>query len=245
MRKIYKILRFLKVVYIRLHDALSAPKSRKNFCLLSNSNSQAGQESFALLNSTQCDEKFYLEIGAGDPIKVSNTYLLESQFNWKGLSIDINQKHYNNFKQKRENSLLVADSTSLNYKSLLQENNFPQTIAYLQIDVYYSEDAYKTLCAIPFAFYKFCSITYETDVYKAKDSRYIQSARSLLSYHGYVLLCKNVMIDNLRFEDWWVHPKFSNLEVLSNFGSKNLNGLAHFSRKSQIAALKNYFRNNL
>jgi hypothetical protein len=245
MRKIYKILRFLKVVCIRLFNAVSAPKSRQNFSLLYNSNSQAGQESFALLNSTQCSQKYYLEIGAGDPIKVSNTYLLESQFNWKGLSIDFNQKHYNNFKQKRENPLLVADSTRLNYKSLLLENNFPQVIAYLQIDVYYSKDAYKTLCAIPFPFYKFCSITYETDVYKGEDSRYTQLARSLLSYHGYILLCKNVMIDNLKFEDWWVHPKFSNLEVLSNFGSKNLNGLAHFSTKSQIAALRNYFRDNL
>ena len=102
MRKIYKTLRFLKVVCIRLYNAVSAPKSRQNFNLLYNSNSQAGQESFALLNSTQCSQKYYLEIGAGDPIKVSNTYLLESQFNWKGLSIDFNQKHYNNFKQKRE-----------------------------------------------------------------------------------------------------------------------------------------------
>ena len=48
--------------------------------------SQAGQDLFAYelfgLNGT------YIDIGAGDPIRGNNCYLLETNYNWRGFSVD-------------------------------------------------------------------------------------------------------------------------------------------------------------
>jgi len=35
------------------------------------------------------DAGYYLEIGAGEPIYINNTYVLEKNCGWQGLSIDI------------------------------------------------------------------------------------------------------------------------------------------------------------
>lgn len=238
MRRTYKILRRIKVIFIRFFDVITTPKFRENFDLLPFSNSQAGQESFALLSSKSCAQKFYLEIGAGDPIKNSNTFQLESSFKWHGLSIDNNEKHRERFVKFRSNPLLVADATGLDFLKILGEYNFPQIIAYLQIDLYHAKDSYKVLSLLPFEKYKFCAITYEHDLHNKENLYYAELSRTLLFSRGYKLLCKNVKHDNLVFEDWWVHPKYSYDELSNGFCSENRNGLAHFSRKSQFSALK-------
>ena len=238
MRRAYKILRRVKVILIRFFDALLTPRSRSYFHLLTASNSQAGQESFALLNSKACPQKFYLEIGAGDPIKNSNTFLLESQYQWNGLSIDNNKKHQNRFSRLRQNSFIVADATRMDFPKLLQIYGFPKIIAYLQIDLYEAKDSYKVLSLLPFEDYEFSSITYEHDLHNLENTYYAELSRKLLYSKGYKLLCKNVKFDNLGFGDWWVHPKYHSDLLVSKFHSENRNGLAHFSKKSQILAIK-------
>ena len=51
--------------------------------------SQSFQDMFILSMLNGKKKGTFLEIGAHDPVFISNTYLLESKFDWCGISIDI------------------------------------------------------------------------------------------------------------------------------------------------------------
>ena len=52
------------------------------------SKSQIFQDAFVLYFSALKKNGFFLEIGAGDGLNISNTYVLEKSFNWKGIVCD-------------------------------------------------------------------------------------------------------------------------------------------------------------
>jgi len=54
------------------------------------SKSQLGQDFFALAATTQSQSNFFVEIGGGDPIIASNTYLLQENFGWSGIIVEPN-----------------------------------------------------------------------------------------------------------------------------------------------------------
>ena len=86
--------------------------------------SQAGQDIFALnlikKNGT------YLEIGAYEPKRRSNTFLLEVVNNWKGLSIEYD----NSLKQKwdececRKNPIIFKDAFSVDFQKELNVQGY-------------------------------------------------------------------------------------------------------------------------
>ena len=61
--------------------------------------SQAGQDKFVLKMLNNKKNGKYIEIGAFDPIKISNTYILEKEYNWSGFSLDIEQNVYSLMQQ--------------------------------------------------------------------------------------------------------------------------------------------------
>jgi hypothetical protein len=82
--------------------------------LIPESHSQSGQESMVL--SLLEYKKFgtYLEIGAWDGIDLSNTYLLESEYSWNGLAIDIKRKFVKRYNKVRVNPCIKAKALTLN-----------------------------------------------------------------------------------------------------------------------------------
>ena len=46
----------------------------------------------------------YVELGSSHPINGNNTYTLESNYGWTGLSIDIEEKMCNEFNNIRKNN---------------------------------------------------------------------------------------------------------------------------------------------
>ena len=59
----------------------------KNTSKLKNNFSQANQDLFVLEMLDYKKNGSYLEIGANEPISISNTYLLENEFGWKRYGI--------------------------------------------------------------------------------------------------------------------------------------------------------------
>jgi hypothetical protein len=57
--------------------------------LFNQAKSQAGQELFVIAMTQGQTHGRWLEIGCGDPIRSSNTYLLEKRLAWTGISIDM------------------------------------------------------------------------------------------------------------------------------------------------------------
>jgi FkbM family methyltransferase len=50
---------------------------------------------------------YFVEIGANDGVKLSNTYLLETQFNWKGICVEPILSTFQELKVNRPNSICV------------------------------------------------------------------------------------------------------------------------------------------
>ena len=171
------------------------------------SNSRENQDLFILKVLDKKNNGTYLEIGSNLPIQDNNTFLLENEFGWTGVSIewDINLANY--FNIIRKNPCIAADATNINYNNLLTLCNLPKHIDFLQLDIDPPSNTFKALNQIDFNTYCFSIITYEHDYY-AGGSIEREESRKILQSYGYTLVMKDVMHDDVMFEDWYVNEKY-------------------------------------
>jgi len=169
--------------------------------------SQAGQDRFVLQSLDYKHNGFYLEIGAYHSKEISNTYILENQYNWSGVSFDIVPEYVDEFNSNRKNKCYLADATKFDYKTFLNEINAPKQIDYLQIDIEPAENSLQALMALPLEDYRFSVITFEHDLYSDPKNLEIKNKQKEILFNlGYTLEKENVVCNHisLPFEDWWL-----------------------------------------
>ena len=172
---------------------------------IENNWSQSMQDMFVLSMLDGKRDGVYVEIGADQPRVISNTYLLEKDFDWSGISFELDADKVTYFNSIRKNKCLSEDATLYDYKSLFEERNYPKQIDYLQLDIDPAEGTLRALKTLPLDDYRFSVITYETDVYSSGAD--IQDEQiEILESHGYQLVAKNVKCEGNPYEDWWVDP---------------------------------------
>jgi hypothetical protein len=172
---------------------------------ITNNYAQSMQDMFVLSMLDGKKNGVYVEIGADQPRVISNTYLLETEFDWMGVSFEVDGDKVQFFNTMRRNQCICADATKFDYKFLFEERNYPKQIDYLQLDIEPAEQTLNALKALPLDEYRYSVITYETDVYCDGPDSQDEQARILKS-HGYQLVAKNVMNEGNPYEDWWVDP---------------------------------------
>lgn len=191
--------------------------------------SQAYQDMFVLSILDGKEKGYFLEIGAFDGAFLSNTYLLEKSFGWNGIALDIKESAKISFEAHRRTSkMIVGDALTLDYSSLLKENDAPKIIDYLQLDIEPQANTLECLKRIPFDEYQFRVITYETDYYDTSSSReeshrILTESREILKSNGYELVVGNVCNISKEdpFEDWYIKPELVDLEILKIFRSSD------------------------
>ena len=172
---------------------------------IENNWSQSMQDIFVMSMLDGKRNGVYVEIGADQPRVISNTYLLEKDFDWSGISFELDADKVAFFNTIRKNKCLCEDATLYDYKSLFQKINYPKQIDYLQLDIDPAEGTLNALKVLPLDDYRFSVITYETDVYSSGAD--IQDEQiEILESHGYQLVAKNVKCEGNPYEDWWVDP---------------------------------------
>lgn len=189
------------------------------FDIIDTNYSQADQDIFVLCCLNGKKNGTYLDLGCNDPIVISNTYLLESKFNWTGYSIDIDQNQIDKYDKIRNNKAICQDCTNIDYEKLFLNINY---FDYLSLDLEPANITLECLKKIPFNKIEFSVITYEHDAYRFGDL-YRDKSRNILINNGYYLLCGDVMNDNYIFEDWYVNPKYINLTLLKDIEKSKLN----------------------
>lgn len=178
--------------------------------------SEAYQDMFVLSLLNGKKNGTYLEIGSGHPTYGNNTYLLEKDFGWKGVSLDISEEFVKMHNEQRSHQCVLKDATTVNYERFLKGLSFGDVIDYLQIDVDPAEISYKVLLAMPFDTVKFGIITFEHDFYSDPKSGVRENARRYLESYGYQLVVDNISPDDNRpYEDWFVHPDLIPKEIVS------------------------------
>ncbi len=61
-----------------------------SFAHIGNNSSQLNQDAWVLFKTNSKSNGYFVEIGACDPIRLSNTYYLESKYGWDGLLVEPN-----------------------------------------------------------------------------------------------------------------------------------------------------------
>jgi hypothetical protein len=142
---------------------------------------------------------YYLEIGAGHYKDQSNTYSLEKDHGWSGVSIDISPELVESFNSNRSNKCFKADALTFNWSKFLEENKFPKSIDFLSIDIDTTSHDYANLLAllnIPMTQYDFKVIVIEHAAgmhYELEKLRDLQ--RDLLTILGYSLVLRGYCDD--------------------------------------------------
>ncbi len=187
-----------------------------------NSQSQASQDKFVLsvlknkLNGT------FLEIGSNHPIAGNNTYLLESEFGWRGVLIEFDPAFEPLYSSLRQNSIYqINDARFVDYESILE--NFPTDMDYLQIDL--DVDNKSTIDTLELldktVFYKtrFATVTFEHDIYRGNYFNTREKSREIFKKHGYELVFPDVSVvfqgQDCVFEDWYVHPDLVDMQMMN------------------------------
>jgi hypothetical protein len=184
--------------------------------LIDNNYSQAYQDMFILTMLDGKKQGTYLEIGSADPFYGNNTALLETIYEWKGVSIDIKEDEVNKFNTARKNKAIVADATKINYNELLDTNYKTKDIDYLQIDCEPPKTTFDILLSIPLEKYRFAVITYEHDYYTDSTKTYRDKSRRYLISMGYIPVVTNISPNTYSpYEDWWVHPDLVSQEIIN------------------------------
>lgn len=199
--------------------------------------SQVYQDMFVLTTLNGKRNGTYLEIGASEPFKNSNTALLETKFDWTGVGVEYNSSFTKQHENHRKNQVINTDALIIDYKKLLNKY-FPNqnTIDYLQLDIEPPRNTYEALLSIPFDIYKFAVITYEHDYYVDITRSYRNKSREYLNKLGYLLIVPNISPnENSPFEDWWVHPELISPEIIQVLKCDNLDS---------INPVESYYLNN-
>ena len=204
-------------------------------------NGQILQDKFVLNLLKFKQNGTFVEIGTNDPIVNNNTYLLEKDFNWRGILIEHNVKFEESYKEKRKSKYIINDAQQINFLQLLKSNNMPYNIDYLQIDlevnngstinILYHFDNYI------FDTYKFAVITFEHDMYRENGiyNNTRELSREIFKKRGYFRLFSDVnQKSNIVFEDWYIHPDlidnklFNRIIKLNNMKYKKVtNNILH------------------
>jgi hypothetical protein len=190
--------------------------------------SQAGQDIF-ILNILNCkSDGVFVEIGAHHPFCISNTYVLEKHYNWKGIMIEYDKSFLPLYIEHRPKSIhVINDATTIDYKHLFEINNMPLEIDYLQIDLEVNNRSTLTtlelLDAQVFDNYKFATITFEHDIYTGDFYNTREKSREILTKRGYICVFKDICESgpDVVFEDWYVHPDLVDMNYINLLMNNN------------------------
>lgn len=153
--------------------------------------SQIGQDRLVLKYLKNKKNGSFVDIGCGYPKYINNTYVLESQFEWSGVSIDLLQYSETDgsvWNDCRTTKLILHDALTLKYSDLFKENNLPINIDYLSLDLEPPDLTLECLYKIPFDNYQFNIITFEVDKNREGDEKRIKDSRDFLQSKGYILI---------------------------------------------------------
>ncbi len=166
------------------------------------SNSQVGQDAFALMVARR---QTYLDIGAGEPVRISNTKSLEDA-GWSGILCDI--EHEARLRSERRAHAVYGDFFAQDWSDILRGFAPDGRIGYLSLDLEPPSLTLAALIALPLDQVRFDCVTMEHDLYRGNPA--IRSAmRGIMRDCGYDLVAPDVCIggkdgESLPFEDWWV-----------------------------------------
>ena len=185
--------------------------------------SQSGQDQFAY--NISGDNGIYLEIGAHHPLINSNTYNLEVECDWKGLSVEFDKsfKKYWDNSEKRNNPIIWEDAFKIDYLTSFDKYAFPKRINYLSCDIEPPKNTLEILKKIIELGLSFDFISFEHDLYSSGDT-YEKLSYDFLLSRGYKIGIRDVYSRSKKYkiyETWFVNEDIKFTEITYDYWKKN------------------------
>jgi hypothetical protein len=199
------------------------------FNVLMGSRSQAFQESFVQNVLNFKEHGHFLEIGAGDGVEASNTFILEKQYKWKGIAVEFDSQLHQDFMNSRTTICFCEDATIWDANGYLESLSFPRQIDYLQIDIDPAWQSLRALRNLSLDRYRFSVITFEHDYYINQNPDVRDASRKILLSHGYHLFFGGVQTQGRNFEDWWLDSENTELRKYIDLQFEDLEAKALFN----------------
>jgi hypothetical protein len=188
---------------------------------LNSSNAQALQDVFADYINQYSNSGYFLDLGANLPVLCNNSINFERK-GWSGLLVDYNQELVNICSNERSNKCICANLITTSLNDLMVENNSPEIIDYVSLDLDYCA-ALTCIKSFDFSKFKIKCMTFEHDAYA--DAMHIDmrsESREFLQKMGLKLVCKDVSIFGGKpFEDWYVNPELVEESIYSSLICEN------------------------
>ena len=154
--------------------------------------SQNNQDNLVLEYLNNKTQGFFLDIGCCYPKTINNTYLLEKEFGWDGISIDIHdfvEPNGETWTDLRKSKQIIEDALKIDYSDLLRKLNAPKEIDFLSMDLEPPDLTYECLKKIPFDEYTFNVILFEIDDEREPNfETRKKESRELIQSKGYIFL---------------------------------------------------------
>ena len=166
-----------------------------------NSYSQAKQDLFVLEQTQYKKNGTFLDIGCAEPTIINNTFLLEKEYNWYGIGIDI--RDFNDQWKIRKSKFIKENALTINYDEILKEISVNNRMDYLSLDLEPPEITYEALKILISSKFRFSVITYEHDEYRGY-SHIKENSRKLFQEMNYILIKGDVGAPEYCAEDWYI-----------------------------------------
>ena len=191
-------------------------------------NGQALQDKFVLTILKQKRNGFFLEIGSNHPININNSYVLETSYGWKGIMVEYDSAFLPLYQTHRPNSIhVINDATTVDYKSIMDNNHFPKNMDFLQIDLEANNGStirtLELLDTTVFDTYKFATVTFEHDIYHTNFDNTRSKSRDIFRKRGYARIFSDISYKGNPFEDWYVHPDLVDMNLVNTIIERNTN----------------------
>jgi hypothetical protein len=134
--------------------------------------SQIGQDDWVVDRLNHKRNGTFVDIGCACPFDLSNTALLEINYGWRGIGVDLSlhDNKYNEssreWSERKNTKLYLENATTIDYEKCFIENNMPSVIDYLSIDLEPPTITFEAFKKLPHEKYKFRIIHYEQDAYR-------------------------------------------------------------------------------
>jgi hypothetical protein len=153
--------------------------------------SQCGQDLLVLKFLNYKTNGYFLDIGCGYPITINNTYLLEKNYEWNGISLDIDnylEIDGKSWVETRNSIHILDDALTVDYSDLLKQHNAPKLIDFITMDLEPPTLTFELLYKIPFDEYSFNFISFEIDEGREGGEYRKNKSREYIISKGYHLL---------------------------------------------------------
>lgn len=176
------------------------------------SRSQAQQDIF-VLSVTRKHNGFFIEIGGFHSENLSNTFLLEKKFGWRGVTVEFLPENAAEIASNRSATVICQDARKIRWAQKRVELDIPANPDYLQVDCEPALSSLIALWRVIVAGIRPQIITFEHDAYAEgtllglvpQGVAVRACSRVLLRGAGYTLVAANVATKTGKpFEDWWV-----------------------------------------